>query len=258
MTKGFSIKTVVRLGSLLLLGFAVPCKALAASKPESCTTIDVTSTISDVVPDAANSTPTPPAQVQSDTKGAYTTSSTAGVNSWLGGVGCAGEQWYLDTSNSITRSLRLTLADPLSGSLPFAGGGTLNLNAKVFGRCYENTANNGATFSNMSPGEVLGCSLATAFNFDGNSYMLKMNPSNSPESTWVQAQCTGGPSGACNQWTLTTPEVINGTGGPYYLPEDPSTGQYSAVANLYQALNGGKLKLVGQYYVALYVTITNP
>jgi hypothetical protein len=226
--------------------------------PTGCTTLEILGAIADT--DTSNSNQ--PFQLQSDTH-SYTTSTSEKVTSQIQSVGCGGqEQLFLDTSNSTTRFEYLTLADPASGSSsPFAGGSRFQVHATIISRCGENSENNGFTFSNMSPTQTLACALSTAFTYGGKNYVLKMNPITWPGSTWIQAACTGTniQSGACNAWTLSTPSSItipNGT--EYQLGLNGRTSQTSAVGNLYQVANGNKTTLIGQYFVALSVAMTNP
>jgi hypothetical protein len=159
---------------------------------------------------------------------------------------------FLDTSTSTTRSIRLTLSYPLAGYSYFPNPNdstiTLQVPAKIISRCGVNGDNGGFTFSNMSLGQTLECSLSTAFSYGGKSYVLKMSPDSWPGSTWIQVACTGTTSGACSAWTLSTPASLGASNGY----------QTSAIGNLYEVANGNKTALKGQYYVALSATLTNP
>ena len=233
-------------------------KVTVKGTPTGCTTLETPSAIADT--DTSNSNQA--FQIQSDTH-SYTTSAVDKVTSQIQGVGCGGQQQlFLDTSTSTTRFEYLTLGDPASGSSsPFAGGSRFQVHATIISRCGENSENNGFSFSNMSPAQTLACALSTAFTYGGKNYVLKMNPINWPGSTWIQAACTGTniQSGACNAWTLSTPASITmPSGNVYQLDVNGRTTQTSAVGNLYQVANGNKTTLIGQYFVALSVALTNP
>jgi len=248
MNKRIFSRVALGVASIVFLGVALPSRVQAGSKPPACSNLNVTSTI---IPDVSF-------QLLSDGS-SYATSTGAKVTSQIQSVGCGGqEQLFLDTASSTTRSEYLTLADPLPGSTPFASGSQLQIHATIISRCGENSHNDGLTFSTMSYGQTLACTLSTAFTYGGKSYVLKMNPITWPGSTWIQAACTAAnQSGACNAWSLSTPPSITLPNGTVeYLDLNGTTP--SAIGNLYQVANGNKTTLVGQYYVALSATLFNP
>jgi hypothetical protein len=232
-------------------------KVTVKGSTTSCTTWETPSAIADT--DTSNSNQA--FQLQSDTH-LYASSASESITSQIQSVGCGGqEQLFLDTSNSTTRFEYMTLGDPASGSSsPFAGGSKLQIHATIISRCGYNSENNGLTFSTLNPRTTLACALSTDFTYGGKNYVLKMNPINWPGSTWIQVACTGtNLSGACNAWTLSTPASITmPSGNVYQLEVNGRTSQTSAVGNLYQVAKGNKTTLIGQYFVALSVGLTNP
>lgn len=245
MKKSNFARVALGVALIVFLAVALPSRAQAGSKPPACSNVNVTSAIADT--DTSNTNL--PFQLQSDGLSSYTTSTGAKVTSQIQSWGCGGqEQLFLDTSSSTTRSIRLTLAYPLVGSTTFAGGSTLQVPSTIISRCGVNSANGGVIFSSMSLGQTLECPLSTAFSYGGKSYVLKMSPDNWPGSTWIQVACTGTTSGVCSAWTLSTPASLGASNGY----------QTSAIGNLYEVANGNKTTLVGQYYVALSATLTNP
>jgi hypothetical protein len=193
-----------------------------------------------------------PFQVQSDGLGPYVTygntkSSTDSVISVIQANSC---DWLLDLSSSAQRTVKLTLAYPASsgGTPPFSAA--TNIAARIISICSQNSANNGITYGKMTyAGQTLECGMGVAFNYGGISYTLRMDPASIAGTTWVQATCVGAVSGKCNSWTiLPVPNTAT----------NPSTGQSSAIGELFFLGRNGSLSPIGSYYVDFSFAITNP
>jgi hypothetical protein len=121
-------------------------------------------------------------QLQSDGLGAYVTygsnkGSKDSVLSVIQGNSC---DWLLDVSSSLSRAVKLTLAylaSTVSTTPPPPFTGTENIAARIISICHENPLNNGITYGTMTfAGQTVQCGLHIAFNYNGNSYGLHLNP----------------------------------------------------------------------------------
>ncbi|HEV2352505.1 MAG TPA: hypothetical protein VG028_21940 [Terriglobia bacterium] len=243
MNKRISLGTLLALSSIL---FLVVVPSFAAKNPNTPCGYNVTNTIANA--DGNNT----PFQLQSDGKGSYVTetvSRTDGVLSVIQGNSC---DWLLDLSNSKSRTVALTLAYPastISTNPPPPFTGTQNVAARIISICGENTLNNGITYGTMtSVGQIVRCGFHIAFNYNGTTYGLHMNPASLAGTSWVQATCNGVASGQCNSWSIIpVPNTILNN----------STNQNTAVGELLLVTNRGRTP-IGLYEVAFSITTTNP
>jgi hypothetical protein len=246
MKKATSLRTLLGLCSIVLMGLAVPGMA---KNPTAPCGYNVTSNIANL--DGNNN----PFQLQSDGLGSYMTygntkSSTDSVLSAIQANSC---DWLLDMTNSKSRTVALTLAYPdstISTNPPPPFTGTQNVAARIISICGENTLNNGITYGTMtSVGQTLQCGFHIAFNYNGASYGLHMNPASLAGTTWVQVTCNGAASGQCNSWSV------------FPVPNaafNNSTNQNTAIGELFLIPKTGQRIPIGLYEVAYSITITNP
>lgn len=244
MTKKSQFTTYGAICIAFLLGAIVPAKA----KNSTPCGYNVTSIIADT--DTNNI----PFQLQSDTLGSYVTytkpHSTDQATSVIQANSC---DWLLDLSSSASRTVRLTLAypdGPISTNPPSPFTGTENIAPRILSSCLRNPANN-VTYGTMTyAGQALECAFSfTSFSYGGNTYQLHMNPELYPGTTWAQVKCNSAPTGVCNSWTVfpVSPGPINST-----------TGQNTAIGELFLSSTNNRLTSIGLYEVAFYITITNP
>jgi hypothetical protein len=234
---------------LLVVGFAIfaliPAALFAQGKPPSCDGAEVTSSLRNQDDNYLDF------QLQSDNQGPYTTltnSRTDSVSSIIQGGSC---DWVLDLSNSQNRKIRLTLAYPFSGSPTAPFTGTANVAARIISKCWKNTANNGISYGGMTyANQTLECAFSARFDYNGNAYAVRMDPSDYSGTTWVKVTCTGAALSQCNSWSVTPiPGVFTN-----------SLGQSSAIGELVRITTKGKTveTPLGLYYVDFSALITKP
>ncbi len=252
MRKIGSIRLVLALASMAVLGAALPVSAKGASGSSTgCSgpggmSFNVTSIIANT---DSNSLPF---QLQSDGQGAYTTYKNSRTDSATSDVQANTCDWVLALSNSKMRTVKLSLAYPASNgaALP-AGwptdGSLVSIPALVMTNCARNSLNNGIGFGDMTyAGQTLQCGFHITFYSQGIQYSLRMNASTYAGATWAQVTCTGAASNLCNAWTVTPiPNLVT----------NPSTGQNSGIGELVQPSGGTPL---GLYYASFSATVTKP
>ena len=194
-------------------------------------------------------------QLQSDGIGAYVTygsnkGSKDSVLSVIQGNSC---DWLLDVGSSLSRKVKLTLAYPASTVSPTPPPPftvTENIAARIISICSENPLNNGITYGKMTTvGQTAQCGLHIAFDYNGNSYGLHLNPTNLAGTTWIQATCTGVSSGLCNTWTATPLPAPNNT-------VNPATNQNSGIGELFLVAKSGQRTPIAFYYVSFSALIS--
>jgi hypothetical protein len=250
MTKNWRSLYSCLIASVVALGWAVPTSANAGTGPSSgCsgnngTGFNVTSIASD------NDANNVPFQVQSDSKGPYVTYTNSKTDSVVSEIQANSCDWILAFSNSASRTVALTLLYPASApsAPPFVGPQMVQ--PYIISKCGKNSANNGLSYGVMTfAGQTLECAFSAAFNYNGNTYALRMNPNNYAGTNWVEVTCTGAASNLCNAWTVTPiPNAVT----------NPSTGQTAAIGEVVQITTAqGKTTetSLGLFYVALSVTI---
>jgi hypothetical protein len=245
MNKSISLKTIVALCSLMLLGLAAPGMAKSPGGGGNSCGYNVTSVIADTDTNFNGL----PFQLQSDGNGVY----SPGVNGVTSQIASSVCDWVLNLINS-TRAVNLTLDYQLSGSnsAPFIG--PTPVSANIISNCQNNPANT-LNYGTMSGGQTLQCPIEADFTYGSNSYRLRMDPDKWTGSTWVQVACTSATGSLCSQWAV----------GP--IPNwatDPDTNpanEPAAIGELIQVTtSGGKGKVtltpLGLYYVAFSITIS--
>lgn len=248
MKKGISLRTVVALISILLLGLAVPgvARPLGKPTPPCGTGVNVTSNLLGTVND------TPPFQLLSDGTGTYTTyiiSHKDSVASNIQGNTC---DWSLDLSNSKSRTMQLSLAYPASTGAQLPSGWPTNgslVSIPALARTNCGTGN--PAFGLMTfAGETIQCPMHLRFYSGGIQYMFKMNPPLYAGTTWPQITCTGAASNQCNAWTINPPANVS----------NPFTGQNTGIGVLVippcDGCDGGTP--IGLYYWDFSITVTKP
>jgi hypothetical protein len=165
-----------------------------------------------------------PFQIQSDGLGPYTTYSNSHKDSVSSMIqtDCS---WTLDTTNSLSRGIALTLAYPYSSGSPAPFIGPQIVKAVINSHCSRNSANDGIDLGTMnSVGQKLTCPINVGFYFNRVWYNIGINPYNWPGTTQTQVTCGGVAGGACNQWTVVP--------DPATAVLNPSTNQLSAIGEL--------------------------
>lgn len=244
MNKYISLRSLLVLASILLLG-AIP--SANAKNPNTACGYNVTNTIANA--DGNNTA----FQFQSDGKGSYVTETVSRTDGVLSVIQASSCDWLLDLSSSTSRTVALTLAYPastISTNPPPPFTGSQNVAARIISICGENTLNNGITFGKMTfVGQMVQCGFHIAFDYNGATYGLHMNPANLAGTTWVQATCNGVASGQCNSWSIipVPGTVLNN-----------STNQNTAVGELFLVAKSGQRTSIGLYEVAFSITTTNP
>ena len=240
MKKPISRRTVLAVSVILGLGMAVPCMAKG---PNPGCGYNVTSVLNNL--DSNNE----PYQYQSDGQGPYsTTSGRNSVSSIIQGS-CS---WALDTTNSTSRGIVVTLAYPYSSgsSAPFTG--PQEIHGVFHTTCFNNPANNNLNFGTLtSTGQTLACPMHLVFTYNGILYNLGLAPPTWPGTSYMQVMCTGASGGQCNAWTVQPDpgtSVIN-----------PATNQLSGIAELFlPSCNGcGTGTPLGKYLVSFSFLIHN-
>lgn len=164
-----------------------------------------------------------PFQAQSDGKGPYTTYSLhKDSDASILQPDCS---WTLDTTNSLSRGVAVTLAYPYSSGPPAPFTGPQTVKGVINSHCFKNSGNNGVDFGTMnSVGQQLICPINIAFYFNKVWYNIGINPYNWPGTTQTQVTCGGVVGGACNQWTVVP--------DPATAVLNSSTNQMSAIGEL--------------------------
>jgi hypothetical protein len=238
--------TLFVLAAGFMLAVSIPATAKGARKPSGgggCTSgspVPVTSIIYNM---DGNSQPF---QFQSDGLGSYTSYNNSRTDSAISEIQQNSCDWLLDLSQSSSRTVALTFS---GANPPFTG--TQNVSARIISKCAKNPDNHGISYGSMtSSGQTLECGFSADFILNGNEYAVRWEPDNFAGTTWVQVQCTGAASGACNQWTvMPDPNVVINNG----------TGQTSSIGELIQitTVKGKTVSTsLGQFYVAFSVLIS--
>jgi len=230
--------------SLLAAGMVVGLSIAASAKGNNgpCG-YNVTSILNDY------DTQTKPFQLQSDGLGSYVTETlkTDQVSSVIQ-QSCS---WALNTTDSTSRGLNLTLADPASNNQPappFAGPQLIH--GVINNVCQLNPANNSLSFGSMtSVGQTLSCPTAVSFSFSGKSYVLELDPQKWAGTSYMQVTCQGldPTSHLCSMWTAVPDPTTSGTNG---------AGQVAAIGELYEPASKGKSQVaLGLYYVSFSIAV---
>jgi hypothetical protein len=226
-----------------ILGLGVPAQGKGGPKTSGCPGVNVYSIVADF--DSSFQ----PFQFQSDGQGKYESYSNSKTDSLVSEIQANSCDWVLDLSNSQSRKVTLTLSQPASNgdAPPFTGSQAIA--ARIISKCSQNADNNGLSYGSMTfNGQTFDCGFSAAFDYNGSSYALRMEPNNFAGTTWARVTCTGAVSNQCNAWTVTgEPDVTNS-----------STGQVSAIGELVQvSTTRGKTVQtpLGLYYVAFSITI---
>jgi len=234
-----------RMAATLAIAAAALAVPGTAAAPSSCA-FNVTS----IIADSDSTVQQVPFQVRSDGQGAYVSYKTSQSNQVSSVIQSPSCDWVLDLSFTQARTVVLTL-EPFSSpsAPPFT---TANIvSPRIISKCELNPANNGLSYGLMtSAGQVIECGFHISFDYNANSYALRMNAQDIPTTNWARVTCTGAVSSKCNAWTVTPP-----TWGPV----NPATGQTSAIGELIRSttVKGKTLTTnLGLYYVAFSVTIT--
>jgi hypothetical protein len=246
--------------------FAVTQNGNAA--PTSCSgtggsgvSFNVTTNLLGVDTNSTGSLPSP-YQLLSDGLGVYTTyknSKTDSVTSQIQQNSC---DWQLDTTNSRSRTVQLSLIPVSSGEQLPSGWTTdpsdplVSIPALVMTYCGRNPANTVSVGNMTYVGQMLQCGLHVTFNSRTIQYSVRMNPLTYPGATWGQVVCQGlGTDGFCNSWTITPGVDANGESWV-----DPYIGQPTAIAELVKPSCNGCAggTAMGLYYVNFSITVTKP
>jgi hypothetical protein len=184
-----------------------------------------------------------PYQYQSDGLGPYTTYNKG--NNSVSSIIQKSCSWDLDTTNSSTRGIVVTLAYPDSSGPPPPFVGPQEIHGVFHTECLDNSANNNANFGTMTfVGQILACPMHFVFAYNGVTYNLALAPPTWPGTSYMQVTCTGANAGQCNQWTVQP--------DPNTSFVNPATNQLSGIAELFlpSSSGSGTGTPVGEFYVS--------
>lgn len=184
----------------------------------------------------------PAYRLQGDAQGSYY-SYDFGQDEVVSEIQSIGD-WVLEVNNSATRRVLLDFGDPVSGTPatpPFLIG---EVPARLISKC----ASWGGNLKTMTLGATLDCPLSIAFDYGGQSYAVRMNPVNFPETSHSQWTCLGvDAAGKCNQWRLEPGELVDG--------QKKNVGQLVRLVTVRgQTTNEDR----GDYYISFQINIGNP
>jgi hypothetical protein len=178
--------------------------------------------------------------------------SAADLTDYVGGFTC---QWDLDTTSSVNPPRYVSLSfegdSQLGYTLPAGLAPGVEVQAQIIARCPNGSGGNlDWTEMSFASHETDQCALSVTFSSGGTSYTLKMNPSVYAGTSSAAVQCTDGPispnPGTCGGWSVS-PGMGAVTSG--------TTGQTSAVGQLFKILKGGKTSSQGYYLFDFYMTV---
>lgn len=184
-----------------------------------------------------------PYQYQSDGLGPYTTYNKG--NNSVSSIIQKSCSWDLDTTNSSTRGIVLTLAYPDSSGSPPPFVGPQAIHGVFHTECLSNSANNNVNFGTMTfLGQILACPMHFVFAYNGVTYNLALAPTIWPGTSYMQVTCNGASGGQCNQWTVQP--------DPNTSFINPATNQLSGIAELFlpSSSGSGTGTPVGEFYVS--------
>lgn len=224
MKKGMILKSTLGLTLAMTLGTFLPVVAQEQRDSAQSDSVKTSSSAScnfDVTSILNNNTAF---QFQSDGLGAYTALS-GGKNDSVKSMIDKNCAWSLDTTNSKSRGIAVTLAYPVSSgyTAPFTGPQVLK--GRINTHCPTNTANDGIDVGSMTAvGQTLTCPINVAFYYNNVWYNIGLNPFNWTGTTMAQVTCAGASGGHCNSWTLGP--------DPSSSLVNPATGQVSSIGEL--------------------------
>jgi hypothetical protein len=184
-----------------------------------------------------------PYQYQSDGLGPYTTYNKG--NNSVSSIIQKSCSWDLDTTNSSTRGIVVTLAYPDSSGPPPPFVGPQEIHGVFHTECLDNSANNNVNFGTMTfVGQILACPMHFVFAYSGVTYNLALAPPTWPGTSYMQVTCTGANAGQCNQWTVQP--------DPNTSFVNPATNQLSGIAELFlpSSSGSGTGTPLGEFYVS--------
>jgi len=236
--------SIFQIGRLTLcVGVTIPlfCGLTTGARAQKVkvTDVPVTTTIAGAGPSTS-----PIYRIQSDLLGSYQNQ----VNSVQSVLQASSGDWVLDTGPS--RTVLVDLRDPVPNSgaaPPFA---YLYILARLIAKGHDTSSTSIAGMRGLN--STLLSPLSVAFNYGGNSYGVRMNPLNWPQTNFALVTCTGvvDPSNPatsqCNQWTIE-PSVTQ--------PD----GEVKNIAHLERVLNGKiTSESHGDFYMSFSILVTNP
>jgi len=182
-------------------------------------------------------------QYQSDGLGPYTTYNKG--NNSVSSIIQKSCSWDLDTTNSSTRGIVVTLAYPDSSGPPPPFVGPQEIHGVFHTQCFDNPENNNLNFGTMTfVGQTLACPMHFVFAYNGVTYNLALAPPTWPGTSYMQVTCTGASGGNCNQWTVQP--------DPNTSFVNPATNQLSGIAELFlpSSSGSGTGTPLGEFYVS--------
>jgi len=191
-----------------------------------------------------------PFQYQSDGLGPYTKLGAKGSKDHVDSEIAGDCSWDLDTTNSTSRGIVVTLAYPDSAGSPPPFVGPQEIKGAFHTTCQDDPASNGLNVGALTfAGQAIVCPLHLPFTYNGVSYNLSLSPQHWPGTGYMQVTCTGATSGACNSWTVQpdpATSVIN-----------PATNQLSGVGELFlpSCYGCGTGTPLGMYLVSFSILI---
>jgi hypothetical protein len=182
-------------------------------------------------------------QYQSDGLGPYTTYNKG--NNSVSSIIQKSCSWDLDTTNSSTRGIVVTLAYPDSSGPPPPFVGPQEIHGVFHTQCFDNPENNNLNFGTMTfVGQTLACPMHFVFAYNGVTYNLALAPPTWPGTSYMQVTCTGASGGNCNQWTVQP--------DPNTSFVNLATNQLSGIAELFlpSSSGSGTGTPLGEFYVS--------
>jgi hypothetical protein len=273
MKKAMSVRSILGLSTILCLAFAMPARAKGKTggggggggTSTGCSGTNGTGSSFNVTSSIFNLDGAYATQLQNDGTEQYTAfskrtkGSTDSVTSEIQANSC---DWVLDLTNSTSRTVKLSLGNPVNPSDPNlalpegwpSGGSLVAIPAQVMTNCVRNPDNGSTAVGNMTGAQTIQCGLHVTFNSNGTQYAVRMNPLTWDGATWGQATCTD-PAGTspCSNWTITPGEDVNGDLVNY-------NGHVSGIGELVlppcDGCSGGTA--MGLYYLDFSIAISKP
>lgn len=238
--------------SLFCLALVLSCLLGSANKalPASKGGISVTSAIQQA--DQSTSPPTG-YRIEDDGLGFY----YDGVNSVQSYLDRTSGDWKLDTSTSSTRRVYVDFGDPVPNSGPGGSNPTPpftsnRVPATIVTKAYMASGGDISKMTGLN--SMLLTVLSVAFNYNGQSYGVRMNTGNFPETNYALVTCTGvvdpnNPSTSqCNQWKIE----------PSVIQPDGRKKNVAKLVRVYTANRQTVNEDHGDFYMSFSMSFTQP
>jgi len=197
--------------------------------------------VTSVLSDAGDVTLSTNHRIQSDGAGPYF-NGVASVVSLIQEIG----DWELDVRGSATRTVLLDFREPAPGSSTSNAPFEWHLvKARLISKCSQSQSGGYLT---IPVGSTANCPLHAAFNYNGASYRLTMNPLNDGATSYVQVTCNAAnASGQCANWSVApVTQADSSVRSIAVLLRDTTVKGKTTTTNL------------GYFNITFQINITNP